>query len=75
MPNPAGNVIRLRFDAALGETQFEIYNEAGIMVKREKGWVFENTEKQIDITYLLQGAFFVRIKSGNTVIDKPFIKQ
>lgn len=75
MPNPAVNQVTLRFDDPLGETDFEIYNEIGTMIKREKAWIFQNSEKSIDITHLVPGAYFVRIMSGKSIIDKSFVKN
>ncbi len=74
-PNPSKNEITLRFKDELGETRFEIYNEAGVMIKREKGWIFNGSEKRIDISRFIPRAYYVKIISGETVINKEFVKQ
>jgi len=72
-PNPAENLIRLNFSGKLNdESTFEIRNQLGQLVN--SGQVMNVNTKEIDISDIKQGIYYVVIRSGEIRMTRPFTK-
>ena len=72
-PNPAENSIRLNFSGKLNaESTFEIRNQLGQLI--QSGNVNNVNSKEIDISGINQGIYYVVIRSGDGRITRPFTK-
>lgn len=75
LPNPANDKITLKFIDAAGKTEFQIYDELGNLLITENSYVYFGEEKQLDISKLNQGGYFIRIKTEQYVRWEKFIKE
>ncbi len=66
-PNPATDYINVTCDGAFG---FEVYNLNGQAIIRGNG----NKSKYIDLTDFKSGAYFLRIRQGEKVLNRKIIK-
>lgn len=72
-PNPAENSIRLNFSGKLNaESTFEIRNQLGQLI--QSGKVMNVSSKEIDLSGINQGLYYVVIRSGDARITRPFTK-
>ncbi len=82
-PNPASNLITIKFDATLlaasakQDVLVDIQNELGQSIKKAgmKQLVNGKNEMTLDIADLPNGIYFIQIKNQNTSVNKKFIKQ
>jgi trimeric autotransporter adhesin len=71
-PNPATNILHLEMNLT-DDNFFEMYNSSGQKVKSDK---IKNVNKEIDISDLIKGVYFMRIVNDNRIIyNSTFIKQ
>ena len=69
-PNPASNFIKFSTDYKVENSNYIIYNQTGVEVK--KGVSTTNTISIEDIT---PGIYFITIKTENKTFNSKFIKQ
>lgn len=82
-PNPASNLITIKFDASLiinsakQDVLIDIQNELGQSIKKAgmKQLVNGKNEMTLDIADLPNGIYFIQVKNQNTSVNKKFIKQ
>lgn len=71
-PNPFSNHISIKSDTNNNEEmQLQLFNILGTKVVDK---IIKNAEK-INVSYLKKGVYFLKIKQGNTNINKKIIKQ
>ncbi|MCE9539245.1 MAG: T9SS type A sorting domain-containing protein [Bacteroidetes bacterium] len=82
-PNPASNLITIKFDATLlaasakQDVLIDIQNELGQSIKKAGSKQLANGKNEmiVDIADLPNGIYFIQIKNQNTSVNKKFIKQ
>lgn len=68
-PNPANNTLYIK-SLEKGENEIEVYNSELVLVHKE---TTNKTELLINTTSLSSGAYFIKIKNGNNIINDNFI--
>ncbi|MBL4642960.1 MAG: T9SS type A sorting domain-containing protein [Flavobacteriaceae bacterium] len=69
-PNPVKNILRIKTSNAIEINSIKVYNTLGNLVIVEKSHF-----KQLDLTNLSQGVFFVVIKTANNSFTKRIVKE
>ena len=69
-PVPAQNILELHSKDNLKINSIEIYNQLGQILQKEIGDI-----KNIDVSKLIKGSYYLRIKTENTTDTKQFTKQ
>jgi len=70
-PNPVKDELRIESDVPFDKLSFTIYNMAG---KQTVSGQLLN-DRSINVSSLPQGIYFVKIKIGNNVLTKKFVKE
>jgi len=71
-PNPATNFISLSYSESISEVSYEVIDNLGRTIVPKIEVV---TERQIDISELSSGLYFVKIKLDDELVIKRFIKK
>jgi len=68
-PNPAGSVASLAFNAETnGNSEITLINQLGSIVMKKTMAVNEGENiRKLDVSSLVSGVYFIRIKNGNTI--------
>jgi hypothetical protein len=70
-PNPAGDRIVINFSNKSSDTELEVVNRNGTVLRR---YIVNNDLFHIGVSDLSPGFFFVRIRSSGEIITLPFTK-
>ena len=74
-PTPATNHLRLALDEPLPEgASYEVFDQFGRLLL-QGAFASEDKEQEMDVTSLAQGVYVLRLKSGQTMLAKQFLKQ
>ena len=75
-PNPVNSILFIEFDDNWPKTKldFEIVNSLGQSVNKDNLNPNGSNKQQIDVSYLVEGLYFILIKTKNKVYTNPFIK-
>lgn len=71
-PNPAGAVLHIDNKSSKPVKGVSIYNVNGLLVKSEQS---ANDLKQVSVSDLQSGVYFVRMQLDQTVLNYKFVKQ
>lgn len=74
-PNPVSKSLRIQCEQLDGNTQFQLFNNNGQLVKQLERELKQPTELQIDMHDLANGLYFLNIQNNNIRISKKIIKQ
>lgn len=69
-PNPAQSLIFIDVPNFEKEMKLDIYSMAGIKLLDAQ---IQSAENKVDIESLSSGLYFVKLRSGNSTVSKPFI--
>ncbi len=67
-PNPTHKILNIQTDPSISIANFTILNISGQEI-------FHSDKKEIDVSYLLSGIYFIKIETQQGTITKKFIKQ
>ncbi|OIP03568.1 MAG: hypothetical protein AUJ97_04285 [Bacteroidetes bacterium CG2_30_32_10] len=70
-PNPTSGIVSIIFPSIAKDTEIEIYNIQGKIVKKEK--VNDVLNTPIDMSNVAKGAYTVKIISNNQIVNKKLI--
>lgn len=70
-PNPTNGLLQIKFSGNTNQLNYQIIDVSGKLLKEETF----RTEKQIDLSHLKNGLYFLRFTDQNEVVVKRIIKQ
>ena len=73
-PNPVSDILKIEIDNDLIISSYSIIDKLGKVLVKTDASINQN-QKQIDISNLSNGFYFLKLKSGNQEIIKKFIKK
>lgn len=71
-PNPAVNILTLRVNDEFINSKAEVYNILGQKIIE---WTMDKTQKDIDISQLKNGVYFLRIENNEGFITEKIVKK
>jgi len=70
-PNPFKNILNINFQDDIENTYIQIYNFKGQLIRN---LLLSNKSQNIDLSELERGIYFLKIYTGNSVLNKEIIK-
>lgn len=74
-PNPAENYLQISNTGNNPIASFDIYDEAGRLVKTHTSVIPDGTSLNYDISSIIPGLYYVHLRTKNGIITESFIKQ